>query len=143
MLLAAFPAAAQIVPTDTDLKAAFCVGVLRELSPIDTTTATTPEIDRVVAELNAKKLAVLQHIRAYLLPRRRFIDLDSITSAMDEGGRAKQQSLARFLECASDPAWAAALKANDPKAMTRARENCEGTIGIRTRACFDLSFLPF
>lgn len=137
------PAIAQSAPTDTDLKAAFCIGVLKDYSPADTSTAKTPDIARLEAETNAKVVAARQRIQAYLVPRARFIDQTSIYYAIAEGVRANDQALARFKECQSDPASLSALAAKDAKALAEAMSRCQGNASERIRSCFDPSFLPF
>lgn len=137
------PAMSQSAPSDTDLKAAFCAGVLKGYSPADTATAKTPDIARLEAETNAKVMAASQRIQAYLIPRGRFIDSTSIFYAIAEGVRANDQAAARFKECQSDPASLSALAAKDAKALTDAMNRCQSAVSERIKPCFDPSFLPF
>lgn len=143
MAAIASPALAQVLPNDTDLKAAFCVGVLKNFSPIDPAKVRTPEIARLEAETDAKISALRQRLQAYLMPRMQFIDQTSIVFAMAEGQRAEDQAAAQWIKCQSDPASLSALSDRNAKAMTEAMNKCMGPISDRIKPCYDLSFLPF
>lgn len=141
----ASPACAQALPNETDLKAAFCQGVLNSVQPglQSTKPSLTPEIARLVADSAEKLVAAQQRLYSYLFPRAQFVDKTSLTFAMAEGGRAWHQAAKRFTECQSDPASLAALSARDAKALTAAMEKCNGAARDRIKPCFDPSFLPF
>ena len=143
MAAIACPAFAQVLPNDTDLKAAFCVGVLKTNSPIDPTKATTPEIARHETETNAKLSATLHRLQSYLMPRMQFIDQTSILFAIAEGGRASDQATAQWIKCQSDPTSLSALSDRNAEAMTEAMNKCMGAIQDRIKPCYDPSFLPF
>ena len=137
------PAFAQIPPNETDLKAAFCLGVLNAYTPADSAKATTPEIARLEAETETKVLAARQRVQAYLMPRLQFIDQTSIFYAMAEGRRADEQAAAQFSKCQWDPASISALSNRNAKTLAEAMNKCMGAINDRIKSCYDPSFLPF
>ena len=139
------PAPAQVLPNDTDLKAAFCAGVLK--SSVEGSAKSQPPTDPAIADLDKKSkeqlFAAQQRVLAYLMPRMQFVDQTSLMFALTEGGRAYEQNLTRWKECQWDPDSLAALAARDVKAMTAAMNSCMGPTGQRVRECYAPSFLPF
>lgn len=129
-------ARAQQPPTDTDLKAAYCIGVTQQtlsLIPSDLPASASESMrDR------------LQHLQQYLLPRMPYIDPLGIAAARSRGqGDAASATTPEALACA---ARCPVPPANtDPlEAMKQCALSCDtGHRLPRIWACNDLSWLPF
>ena len=138
-------AAAQMSPNETDLKAAFCAGVLK--SSVEGSAKWKPSTDPTIADLEKRikeqMFAAQQRVLAYLMPRMQFVDQTSLIFALTEGKRASEQNVARWIECQTDSDSLAALSARNVKAMTEAMNKCLGPTRERTNECMNPSFLPF
>lgn len=132
----ASPVLAQMPPNDTDLKAAFCMGVLSRMisgagapNPI-----ANPSANRRLEEGITKTRAAQQRTQAYLLPRTQFIDQGSVLYAMTEGIQTVSQSALRLTQCESDPAAISTIEA-----FTK----CLGSSYERIQGCLNPTYLPF
>ena len=138
-------AAAQVPPSDTVLKAAFCAGVLK--SSIEGSAKSPLSSDPAIAAFEKKSneqlLAAQQRVLAYLMPRMQFVDQTSLMLALAEGGRAYEQSGVRWRECQSDPDSLTAFSAREWKAWDKALNKCLGPTQVRIQECMAPSFLPF
>ena len=80
LLATASEAVAQIPPNDTDLKAAFCAGVLKSF--IEGSEKSQPSTDPAIASSARKSkeqlFAAQQRVLAYLMPRMQFVDQTSL-----------------------------------------------------------------
>ena len=145
LLATASEAVAQMPPNDTDLKAAFCAGVLKSFvegsakSPL----SSDPAIAAFEKKSNEHLLAAQQRVLAYLMPRMQFVDQTSLIFALTEGKRASEQNVARWIECQSDPDSLTAFSAREWKAWDKALNKCLGPTEVRIRECMAPSFLPF
>jgi hypothetical protein len=142
-----------VAPTDTDLKAAYCVAVeqqflggLRQMDPqID--NAQPGDSSHVPASvLKARDLATgrLQHLQRYLLPRTQFVDAAGLMGAM---AQAKQDSAfinsAEVNSCTNQCMLMPRQTEQDVARFSGCMKACAPETFPRLWSCNDLSWLPF
>lgn len=133
-------ARADQLPTETDLRAAYCIkvnqGTLDAIANYRPAQPVKPRLEEMVAKMNAETGAAardrLHRLRSYLFPRVPSLELASIVAAMKRG----EIDTARYFETSPD-VW-------DKKA-TRCIRNCmEGDqLYARIAACKKINWLPF
>ena len=145
LLATASEAVAQMPPNDTDLKAAFCAGVLKSFveGSEKSQLSTDPAIASLARKSKEQLFAAQQRVLAYLMPRMQFVDQSSLIFALTEGKRASEQNVARWIECQSDSGSLTAFSAREWKAWDKALNKCLGPTQVRIQECMAPSFLPF
>lgn len=119
------------LPTDIDLKAAYCLGTYKEVLAADFSQSP----DRSISQMNQKKAGINRdRIQAYLLPRLLYLDSTGIVVANSRGindSRDATDAMGRCLSTCGPQSECVIKCANDDPAM------------IRVKSCSDPSFLPF
>lgn len=123
-------------PTNVDLKAAYCAGRLRDL-PLMAPTIFPEESRARVDGFNAKIEAARTRLKAYILPRLRYIDGEGLIAATQAG-------------VADQAAYVTAMKACTPlisgvtPEARRSFTDCYNGAGwAKLQECETLDFLPF
>jgi hypothetical protein len=142
-----------VPPTDTDLKAAYCVtakqeflGGLRQMAPkID--SAQPGDSSHVPASILKQRdlaKAQLQHLQRYLLPRTQFVDVAGLQGAM---AQSKQDSAlinsAEVNSCTDPCAVMPRQTEQDVARFSECLKTCAPGTFTRLWSCNDLSWLPF
>lgn len=130
---------AQQPPTDTDLKAAYCIGVTQQT--ITSMPAGMPE------SLTATEQDRLQHLQAYLVPRMQYVDPLGLAAARargqaDERAIVGPDMVACGMKCFAQPSSGPASVAQAAAKQCMAACDTEHRLP-RIWACTDLSWLPF
>ncbi|HEV3425242.1 MAG TPA: hypothetical protein VG105_15975 [Paraburkholderia sp.] len=136
-------------PTDTDLRAAYCMaitkgqlGVLSSIFP-DVATPGATDVPDMVRKSWSEENDKLQHLRSYLVPRLQYIDALSVLAAEKRG----EHDVARVNNDQDLQACTARCpvpaSTNDLDAYTACTRSCEPEMLTRIWACNDLSWLPF
>ena len=140
--LTASSAQAVQLPSQVDLKAAYCISVKQsQIAPFNEFSGIPNLTDdlKQMATASAEKLnSDLRHLQRYLLPRLEYLDSSAIEAAMQQ---AKED-----LPLASlDSNACLFLCSRDGKQGVGCLTNCSEKSGVLTRikTCNDLSFLPF
>ena len=92
------------LPTDTDLKASFCLGYLGDYTPVD--ASAWPETLRVQAEqINREAAQAQQRLRVYLIPKiPYFVEVVGLDAAFKQGRQTAIDYRAIALSCADNVA---------------------------------------
>lgn len=88
------------MPSDTDLRAAFCLGALRDVQPIPL-DGIPSQFRQDVERLNLEVRTSRERLQAYLLPKMQYLDPTGIAVAAEQGHRAAQRSEAQAGKCAN------------------------------------------
>ena len=133
-------------PTDNELRASYCVGYLEQSTQgLDTTIASFGEKtapDTRAHFVAAKKLQSenLIRLRAYVVPRLQYIELNAMRFALESGKSALDKRVEEYSACiAPCPA---------PRTLsdleTACWKNCDSSeLADRMQQCLNLSWLPF
>ena len=139
--LLATAAHAQQPPTDTDLKAAYCIGVVQQnLTLIPAADLNRPDVtDSIRKSLQDQ----LNHLRAYLFPRMQYVDPLGIAAARARGQTDATAVVGpEMMACASR--CTAPPNADALTAMKQCALSCDTEHRLpRVWSCQDLSWLPF
>lgn len=127
----------QQMPNRDDLKAAYCISVMQSHSLEDglkSLTGLSSDADKFVATEIDKHRTDLARLQAYLRPRAKFLDLDSLNSARLRGVADSTRYDVDIMSCFTD--------CRDIECLER---HCgkDSAAGIRLSTCDDLTFLPF
>ncbi len=143
--LTACSAEADPLPSQVDLKAAYCISVIQD----DVAALSTPDLSlpdaakQLVAAAREKAESNLRHLQRYLIPRIQYLDTGAILAAAQQG---KEDSAliskghlgeACITSCLPRRQEAKAWKACMIKCME------SDSTYARLKTCSDLSFLPF
>lgn len=114
------------LPTDTDLKASFCLGYLADYTPVD--SMTWPEALRAqVEQINREAAQAQQRLRVYLIPKMRFFDdVGGLDAAFKQGRQTANDYKAISLSCADN------MATDQCQRLKRTADDCRET-----------PFLPF
>jgi len=145
------PASAQLaVPTDNELRTAYCIPVVKAQIEIENQAiamaegqrqSPTPEAQNLVKEIPAmredlaKRQTALDRLQLYLLPKMQALDPIALTAAMHRGDadvlelKASAQRCAA--KCTSAPDWNACIS------------QCNPDLSARVKACANPTWLPF
>lgn len=93
---------ATTIPTDTDLKAAFCAGYFQQLQPVD--PAQFPESIRAQVERTQREVySARRRIAEYMMPRIEFLQMEGILNAGQEGRNFFNQVGTDMQHCLANP----------------------------------------
>lgn len=138
-----------IPPTDTDLKAAYCIAVeqaflgnLRQIwpgienaQPGDSTGIPSPVLNSRDGTIDE-----LKHLQRYMLPRTQYVDAVALREAMAEG---KQDWSKVNSSGVSNCTARCVLASHDSAAVSACVKACDPDTFSRLWSCNDLSWLPF
>lgn len=126
----AYSTGTPMLPEPPDLKAAFCLGAMKNHVPITMDNLfigkppDNPELRQELARVEDKFQSAHRRLQAYLLPRLRYLDADAMLLAAKAGEAAALETDKAISACSgSGPC------------MERAR--------LRTKDCYEPGFLPF
>jgi hypothetical protein len=124
-------------PSDTDLKAAYCIGVAQQT--LTSMPAGMPD------SLTAAQRDRLQHLQAYLVPRMQYVDPLGLGAARARGQIDEQAVTTPDMVTCSSRCFAQPAKpASDPTALKQCVQACDTEHRLpRLWTCADLSWLPF
>lgn len=88
------------LPEPTDLKAAFCAGVLKELGRPGVLTGDEV-IQKATERVQADYDSATRRLKAYLLPRSDYLDTEFLFAAMNIGEATQRQGRADMIACKS------------------------------------------
>ena len=129
----------QQMPNRDDLKAAYCIPDMQSRSRgdgLEKLTKLSSDLEKFFATETDKASTDLARLQAYLRPRTKYLDLDSLNFARLRGV-ADSTRYSRDLESCLE-----SCRVHDLECLTNACPT-ESAAGIRLRTCDDLSFLPF
>ena len=156
-------ASAQQLPSQVDLKAAYCIPIVQHVIAGVTSVInnTPPEVysrlSSETKELTTKQLADsdanLRKLQFYLVPRLRYLD----TFALAAASKSAEEDIVRQREyvntceakCQNEVRSCDAKCQNEFGSLRLARMSCvmkcasDSALGTRMQACHDLSWLPF
>lgn len=114
------------LPTDTDLKASFCLGYLRDFTPVD--PSTWPESARPTIEhMNRDAAQAQQRLRVYLVPKMPYFDdIMGVDAAFKQGRQTFSDYNSFSLSCLDN------MATDQCQRMKRTADDCRET-----------PFLPF
>ncbi|MFM0091551.1 hypothetical protein PQR46_32115 [Paraburkholderia sediminicola] len=138
--LFATAAHAQQPPTNIDLTAAYCIGVVQQNFTLIPTDLNRPEVTDPIRKSLQEQL---NHLQAYLLPRMQYVDPVGITAARARGQTdAKAVVGAEMMACTSRCTTPPNVDATT--AMKQCALSCDTEHRLpRVWSCHDLSWLPF
>lgn len=90
------------MPSDTDLRAAFCLGALKDVQPIPLESFPEQFKDDV-GRLNNQVAVSRERLQAYLLPKLEYLDPAALAVAAEQGRRAAQRAEAQAGQCLNKP----------------------------------------
>lgn len=126
-------AVADALPDQVDLKAAYCLPIVRWRSETFVDENLPDVFKRSMAEIRAKGIDDLHRLKLYLVPRISQLEINGIEAASKRG----REDLERFF---------AEINACTPEDVGEKRNRClsmETEATKRVRSCTGLSFLPF
>ena len=127
------------LPNEADLKAAYCSSVVRSWIQVfnQDFSGYDADVKKEMAKLIAETEEDLRRLESYLFPRMRYLDLLSITAAVERGKADVARNQQDGQTCREF--------CPDKKTRTSCLEKCrdDGAAYKRIAVCGDLSFLPF
>lgn len=112
-------------PSDNDLRAAFCAGYWSQVGPVNP-DAFPEQFRGQIRQTNTEVEGARSRLRAYLLPRLKYLDLDGIEAAMNAGKEFSKEVPETFKSCAPDMSSATCQRMNS-----------------KVKDCRETPFLPF
>ncbi|AXF14572.1 hypothetical protein CUJ87_09290 [Paraburkholderia caledonica] len=147
-LCTAWPAFAQDAPpTDTDLRASYCMAVIREeqantkamFPQVETDRASIPQ---PIVKSWTEAADRLNHLTLYLLPRTQYVDSTGLLAANSRGRRdAQKVESPEMMACAER--CDETMRRGTPEELKACLRPCDPEMLPRVWACNDLSWLPF
>jgi len=151
LFLVSSPASGEQLPTQIDLKAAYCIPIVKSyislISSIDTPgeQSATPregqpsdEINQLVRKLQSEEQERLRRLQLYLVPRLRYLDSASILAAMKSGEEDVARSNAISNEC-----QAKCKGSSGSACLMDCVKSQKGELTGRMSACSNTGWLPF
>lgn len=133
---------AQALPTNADLKAAYCIGVSNAAQ--GTLRAAKDYSDQLPVEVGAKSKAFIaereesrRRLKLYLLPRLSGLDPTGIIIAAKTGENDFAKGVVGIENCM------ASCKPSNESGCEHACMDAASTITTRIRSCNDISWLPY
>jgi hypothetical protein len=147
VLVCASNARARELPSQVDLRAAYCAAVLKESQSEFTRSLGSvmdPEMKAIVEQRLATIATDFRRLQRYLLPRLPYLDPDGLTAAIQSGQEDVVQRSAHQKMCAAQ----CQKVLNKYHDVTKAKVclvtcNEESPAWKRAWVCEDLSWLPF
>ena len=141
--MSCFRISASSLPNDVDLKAAYCLEKIRQVAQIHLEISAHPPNDKfnqeqlsfLRAERN-KATSDLNRIESYIVPRLKYLDLQSITLAMGRH-KADSTSMGQCIKTERCPS-----QLNSQLCWDNCNKETSGA-GSRLKTCSDLDWLPF
>lgn len=129
---------AQQLPNETDLKAAYCMGVIKkvlgDVGHVDIgSLSATPEMKKNFSEGMNKLNGNLRRLQMYLVPRIPYLDMVGIEAARIRGDEDESSGVQSIAICNKN--------CMDIDCAQRCIDKNE--FAPRIRICYDLSFLPY
>lgn len=148
LLVVSLSAAAESksLPSDTDLKAAYCIGVMNDQAllfedirkyPPSLPRAREVELTKFFADFDENRA----RLRNYLLPRLASLESSGIGSALKSGEADSRRIVSETSSCI-----AACQVKQDSSPLAGCSSSCNGNpngVAKRVRACQDISWLPY
>lgn len=133
------PTFAQQLPTDIDLRAAYCLPIVNDelatfQTPIDP-SVLTPQMKQGVESAIAEAQERANRLKRFLLPRVPYLDATALLAASTQGKQDEQRGLQDTREC-----FTSCQGASDSRACMT---SCETDALARVRRCSKLDWLPF
>ncbi|SAK77628.1 hypothetical protein AWB81_03748 [Caballeronia arationis] len=126
-------------PNDVDLRAAYCVPIVRNQVDIYQNAMTEPpsnsQVDQAIKKLAADAQQNLARLQRYLVPRMPYLDSTALLAAMAQGKDDSQRALTEATQCM-------ATCQNKPNPM-QCMNACTTDTMQRVRRCSQLDWLPF
>lgn len=124
----------EMLPDPVDLKAAFCIGAMKDHKPVVLNAPNggplPPNIQAMVDSINQMAQDSLGRLRSYLVPRVPYLDSDSLILAISQGEMANADAGKAIIACGEDYGQAAYMAC-----VEKARK--------RIKDCFPPDFLPY
>jgi hypothetical protein len=130
---------AQQLPTDTELRAAYCVGFANAAAPTTREIESDRNTPASVRLVSQKHREDTDRMRRYLLPRMYYIDTISVVAAMGQGKSDWFASMRRSETCASE---CEAQHLGTAEAGGACMHSCIGN-DDKFAKCRDTSWLPY
>jgi hypothetical protein len=140
-------AGARELPSEADLRAAYCLPIVQYLTDVMRPLATDPvikesEVHQDIVDIIAEHTEGLRRLRLYLLPRIRHLDSLGVATAL-ERGEEDRDKLAQYDTTCKTKCKPLARKSASSERACRQQCNAESPLKTRLDACFDLRWLPF
>lgn len=130
--LGAAPVVAKTLPDAVDLKAAYCIPVVRAGTELGNSDGLPEPFRTEVREFQEKAQQDLRRLQLYLVPRMELLDSSPLIAAAQGAKDDQARSLAEMQNCMSKPS-------SELKTCLAVESDAQK----RIRSCRDLSFLPF
>ena len=143
LALVSTSAMAQQLPNQTDLKAAYCIPILKAgVSGIDPNSSH--QARNIMSELRERAESSLRRVQLYLTPRLSYLDPYAIQAAMKSGEDDLVRVSSEFNSQIEPCTQTCMSKAMSDSLTRECITKCTTTETIkRTSSCTDASFLPF
>lgn len=135
-----------ILPSDTDLKTAYCMGVLEsQIAAVEAVVKDNPQSRELAKEWLREPNANLHRLRSYLVPRTSQLDLTGLVAAKNRGvidyTASQKQTMMCLEKCPLE-------KSATPQALEKWNQCVQGCgtddpAAAREQSCKNINWLPF
>jgi hypothetical protein len=147
LLMLVSSAEAEQLPSEVDLRAAYCIPIVKHWISVLRPLATDPDlkesgVQQVIAEITAEHTEQLRRLQLYLLPRITHLESLGVTTALKRGEEDRDK-LEQYRMTCKTKCKPPANKLAPSEGECIRKCNAENPLKPRLDACSDLRWLPF